>query len=361
MSKPNNSRDDAAAEQLMEFLGTVSKFLIMAGGIVILVGAGLMFYYIFAFAGVTDVAKEQQALGFVHLAQNLLMIALLAFGAATGFLWWQETRLTATHIGLVVLLAGAPFFVPMIQPDLKAHVQGAALQALQLNGIVFMVLAVIVMLAQAVIGVRERAEMGARADKLRQDKGIKPDRDAKNVLMGNCYQLPYCRKFVREKCPLYHARRACWREKVGCMCEEEVIRGAMEDRPIPKDALTAAKMIPYNNKISHAKKVERCKICVIYNEHQKHKYKVSVPVIIVGVIAFYAGMHGVLIAAVKAVFDKIDSVVSHVSVSGNGTNINDALDKSSIPFHEIFVAALMVLILANLLRASEWVFFKAKL
>ena len=60
------------------------------------------------------------------------------------------------------------------------------------------------------------------------------------------------------------------------MCEEDVIRGAMEGRVISKDALVAATMIPRNNKLTIAQKKERCKTCVIYNEHQKHKYRASV-------------------------------------------------------------------------------------
>src|SRR5205823_3893098 len=117
-----------------------------------------------------------------------------------------------------------------------------------------------------------------KKDTLKYGKGIKEEQNIRNTFMGKCWQLPYCRKFVRERCLIYHSRRTCWKERVGCMCEEEVIRNAMENRTIPKDAVAAAKYIPVNNRITMAQKRERCRQCVIFNEHLKHQYRLFLPV-----------------------------------------------------------------------------------
>src|SRR5262249_14119457 len=135
--------------------------------------------------------------------------------------------------------------------------------------------------------VRIRVREGARADQLKYGKGVKEEKDIRNVLLGRCWQLPYCRKFVRERCPIYHARRTCWKERVGCMCEESVIRNAMSGRVIPADAVAAAKFIPQNHKLTMEQKKERCRQCVIYLEHQKHKYKLAMPAAIGGMAVVY--------------------------------------------------------------------------
>ncbi|MFX8664601.1 hypothetical protein ABTM59_19190, partial [Acinetobacter baumannii] len=62
------------------------------------------------------------------------------------------------------------------------------------------------------------------------------------------------------------------------MCEEQVIQDAMAGKIIPKDMVKAAAMIPRNNKLTMAQKMQRCRQCVIFNERQKHKYNAALPV-----------------------------------------------------------------------------------
>jgi hypothetical protein len=173
--------------------------------------------------------------------------------------------------------------------------------------------------------------------------------------MGKCWQLPFCRKFVREKCPIYHAKTACWKELVGCMCEESVIRNAMENKPIPKDALLAAKMIPRNNKLTEAQKKERCRNCVIYNEHQRHKYKLYMPSVVLTFLAIYALFHGPLIAAVNGLVSSVNRVVHRV-----------ALDTSGKPFQapafftETLLAVFFIIGLTYAMKTLEYLIFRAR-
>lgn len=360
MQQGRQNREDQLTENFLQVLGGISKFLIAVGGLASLACAGLLFYFIFAYSGTIEANKLKQAAELIPTIKTILTVSLLAFGAGSGFLWWQEPQLSISHILTSVALAGAPFYIPALQPDLKNAVQAQSLGAVQNAGTLFLVLATLVIVGQIVVSLRERMAHGMKADQLKHGKNIKLEKDAKNVLMGSCWQLPYCRKFVREKCPIFHSKRTCWREKVGCMCEEEVIRGAMENRLIPKDALAASKMIPYNNRITMQQKQERCKQCVIYNEHQKHKYKVSVPVIVVGTILVYIGLHGALIATLKGVFSRVDTILSSISVSGQ-TNISQQISGAAIPFHEVFLAAIMLSAMAYLLKTAEYIFFKIKL
>jgi hypothetical protein len=182
--------------------------------------------------------------------------------------------------------------------------------SLQTGGLLFGVIAIVVLVGDISSRAKDRFRVGAKADQLKYGKGVKEEGDKQNVFMGKCWQLPFCRKFVREKCPIYHSKRTCWRELVGCMCEEEVIRGAMENRVISKDALVAATMIPRNNKLTAGQKKERCKTCVIYNEHQKHKYRASVWGVLAGSVGLYFLLHYPLLLATKGLIGGMSKVLN---------------------------------------------------
>ena len=47
---------------------------------------------------------------------------------------------------------------------------------------------------------------------------------------GACWDMAYCRGFVRDVCPAFKARKSCWRIKVGCYCDEQTILLAMRVR-----------------------------------------------------------------------------------------------------------------------------------
>jgi hypothetical protein len=139
------------------------------------------------------------------------------------------------------------------------------------------------------------------------------------------------------------------------MCEEEVIRGAMENKPIPKDSLMAATYIPRNMKLTIDQKRDRCKSCVIYNEHQKHKYKAAMPLTLLGLAAIYFFFHGPLISAVGALMGGLDKLVGRVTL--NQVHASDA----PTAFQELLLACIMVIVLAYAMKVLEYVIFKLKI
>jgi hypothetical protein len=221
----------------------------------------------------------------------------------------------------------------------------------------------IVVVADIIVRSRTRAREGAKADQLKLGKGLKEEKDIRNVFMGKCWQLPYCRKFVRERCPIFHARRTCWKEQVGCMCEESVIRNAMEGRVIPADAVAAAKFIPENRKLTPQQKSERCRSCVIYNEHQKHKYKLALPTMILAFGAVYAVFRPQMVSGIQGAMSGINKFVGSATLSQDGGKdlTKTGLGSGDVPFAEIIVVALLVVALAYMIRLVEYLLFKAKI
>jgi hypothetical protein len=221
---------------------------------------------------------------------------------------------------------------------------------------------VLTLLIDLFIRVRIRAQEGARAEQLKFGKGMKEERDIRNVFLGKCWQLPYCRKFVRERCPIYHARRTCWQERVGCMCEESVIQNAMEGKVIPSDVVAAAKFIPRNSKLTPGQKAERCRQCIIYNEHQKHKYQLALPLTALVLIGIYAALHNPLKGMVENMLYNADSQMGKISFDENRNPDSDvtSLKGGVIPYAEIILVAFFLIAFAYIVRVLEYMVFKLK-
>jgi hypothetical protein len=341
------------SETLQELLEGVCKTLVYVGILATLAGAGLLIYYCFAAAGNADVAKA--ALSKIGILDKVLYAGVSALAVGTTVLFWGEQTLAILQLIVAAILYTSPLWLnSLIASPGDAAKQSMA--ALQNGGILLGAIAICVLLADISTRTRDRFKVGAKADLMKYGKGVKEEPDKQNVFMGRCWQLPYCRKFVRERCPIYHARRTCWRELVGCMCEEDVIRGAMENRVISKDALSAANMIPRNNKLTVSQKRERCKTCVIYNEHQKHKYKAAVPGVLCGFAFIYILAHGPLVSITQVLIDKMSGIVHSVTLVGGSTKSGD----TNTVFAEGLLVVFFILGISYAMKILEYMIFTLK-
>jgi hypothetical protein len=319
--------------------------------------AAFSIYTAMVFSGGSVQAGEAQALSNIELFQKLIVSGMLAAGIGAAYLFWGEELLSAILLVVSALLYFSPLLLTSfagVQSENKV-VQGA-LATVQMGGSVLGLLSIVVLVFDIANRVKIRSQQGARADQLKYGKGVKEEADRQNVFMGKCWQLPFCRKFVRDRCPIYHARRTCWKEQVGCMCEEQVIRDAMEGKVIPKDEVIAASMIPRNNKLTVAQKFERCRQCVIYNEHQKHKYRALLPTVIIGFIAFYAVFRIPLLAATEGMVNAMSRIVGKLTFST--TNADKVV---SAPFQELLLICFLIISLTYALKVLEHAIFKLKL
>jgi len=355
----NNSNRDLA-HGFMDFLGQCAKLLMWAGGLVSVAVLGILIYYVFAFATGASKAAEAQAISNLALFQSTLSLSLVAFAVGASFLWWGEPKLPITLFVVAALVAGGPFYLPLLGP-VKSAVPARAVQSMQDAGTIFFVIAAGVIVAEIAIRIKERISVGMKADQLKFGKGIKEEVGQKNVFLGKCWQLPYCRKFIRERCPIYHSGRTCWRERTGCMCEEEVIRGAMENKVIPKDALKAAAMIPRNTRLTAIQKIARCRQCVIYNEHQKQKYKLWLNVTIVACLGVGYMMWTPLVTLLQNSMAGIDSLASSALAGTVHTGLHEFATTTTVPIMQILAGALMLILFAYVLKTLEYLIFTLKI
>jgi len=361
MSRPGEygtGRD--LSESFQNLLNGLARLLFFLGLAASLVAISFLVYYV-TLNTAQGGPNFKQAQSLISTFNSVLVVGLIATLIGGGYMFWGEELLAP----LMLVGAGAIVFSPLYLPSMISGGQvspigQASLTALQSGGTIFGVGAIFLLIGDIAVRVKARAAQGMKADQLKYGKGIKAEKDVQNVFMGKCWQLPYCRKFVRERCPIYHSRRACWRELAGCMCEEKLIQNAMSNVAIPRDAVAAAEYIPKNSKLTLEQKRERCRNCVIYNEHQKHKYKLFLPGTFFAFALVYGLFRGPLLAMTGSLISGIDKVLGKATFTSQSV-VEKQITGSPIPFQEFFLVCLLIVAMTYTMRVVEYCIFKLKI
>ncbi|MBS1706140.1 MAG: hypothetical protein JST40_09720 [Armatimonadetes bacterium] len=348
-----------ANDTVTGILESLARLLFWGGLLGVLVALGFLGYYFSVFSSSSiPPAQQQQSIALMY---KLLLPCIFAVGVGSSFLFWSEEVLGPLQLIGAALLYFAPVYLPtVLSVSNITSGSSAAAQTIQMSGLILGAFAALCITADLSSRIKLRVREGAKADQIKIGKGIKEERDIQNVFLGKCWQLPYCRKFVREKCPIYHAKRTCWKERVGCMCEETVINNAMLGKVVPKDSLTAVSLIPRNDKIGPIAKAERCRQCVIYNEHQKHKYKAALPAVMILIASMYIFGKGMLLTMLAGVLHSAEKVLSVATFQQDGKPLAPN-DSQMMWFQEILLVAILFVLMAYLLKLVEYLVFKLKI
>jgi hypothetical protein len=324
------------------------------GGMITLVLSIAVTIYLMTVAG-GDASKAPTIANSISLFSKGIMIGVVAMVISSAWLYWEEEIMVAVNVIIALALFFSPAWLPSVLSVQTNVGVDAGYQSLANGGKLYLGFALAILVADIALRIRARMVHGTKADLLKYGKNVKEEVEKQNILMGKCWQLPYCRKFVREKCPIFHAKVTCWRELVGCMCEEAVIRTAMENKPVSKEALLSGAAIPRNNKLTVSQKRDRCKNCVIYNEHQKHKYKVAMPAVVIGYALVY-----ILLKAPIA--DMINGLLGGASNAVRGLTAGAIKEVNTGDyFTQFLVGAFVLVMMAYTIKLVEYALFKLKI
>ena len=373
MATNKNPQTSPSPYQVKEdWLTTIFEW---AGGKLLIIGitlcvislAGFIYYIHILSSQYLEQNQLNDALNFIGYLQYGIIFGSLLFAGGMLCMFWGDIALPLVLFIVAVVFFTSEhwigFFVQIRETNPESYqLVQRSLASIGIAGIILGIIAVITQIIDVSIRMRMRALYGAKGDLMKYGSGVKEQEEIRNVFMGKCWQLPFCRKFVREKCPIYHSRRTCWKERVGCMCEEDVIRGAMEGNVIPRDAVAAAKFIPYNRKLTPAQKAERCRQCVIYNEHQRQKYKLLVPLSLLTVGGIYVLFKEPLLANTHKMMQNFDQAFGRFTFATGTTETGERV--ASAPpglLTEFILIALALLVLAQIMKVVEFCIFKLKI
>jgi hypothetical protein len=188
----------------------------------------------------------------------------------------------------------------------------------------------------------------------------------RQVFLGRCWEGPFCKDHIRQKCPIFIEKKGpCWRRKEGCMCEERIVLHAMI-APDWKDQMTRANQAlsmgtGARSVLSPEAKRERCRSCIIYNEHQRQKQKALTTLTLIGVPALLIVNFGRLQTLVGQFLAMMDHAAQHFSFTGTSTGLAFLHGDSYAIFAWVMIFVFAVVLLSQALKLVEYACFTLKI
>ena len=368
MSKRPSIQQEYQRQLMLRWITTITQWLMSAGAILFVLGLVYLLYAVlFANLDSQSFTPQDQA----RIRDNLALAGnALLLGAGFIVIGLAWNYLEEPLVGVALLVGAALFYwgLPLLIGQFSALPNPGMLGDFALSRlrnvawVLFppgLLLTVFVSLSHAI----KRLRYGSSLDQtLRLGAGVGKQQVSQRFL-GKCWQLPYCRDYVRERCPIYHARRTCWREGVGCMCEEKNIALALKDVRISDDPEKNAKYIPHNTTLSKRELKQRCNECVIYNEHQRQKYQLLAPLTVGTVIGIAYFFREPLRAQMVNLMGAIDALLARFTLmpSEASKGVLKAAAQTSEVAALVLYIALVIVVLSYALRIVETVVFKWKL
>lgn len=371
----------------------------------VVVSGALMLYLLWGlFTGkLADVANQspaevQQALQTIGTLSLALNISLVLTLISAVFLYYDEDSLGWALVLLGAFLAfGLQFLMDFLFTSDKARlmsgrVSEATLREIHLAAILIGAPGILLVLRSMVVRIFSGRQEDLTA--VTYGKDAKQEAGQPSALIGafaRCWQLPFCRESLRKKCPIYHARTRCWKERIGCMCEENIIRLAMggdeateppadmskqsgfvpigdliarseqeERKKIPTRPGPRGVRIPTNPHLTEAQKRMRCQNCIIYNEHQRLKYQLLSPVVTLAVPVLVFWRFENLRGLIATLLRTLDTVVGRLTFSNAGASDLTRNVTGSLPVEVILIVSFTLVLMTWALRFLEYLVFRLK-
>jgi hypothetical protein len=371
MSRSSRSPEELVLPQsILSFTSAV-----MSLGFVV-AGASILYLLFGLFFGLNDfgsweAARQRQMLSNIDLAGTGLLIALgVASLCVVLNFWYEETAGYVVLVAALLIGIGLPMAYPLLveagQPNRGILVALSKMgPASILPGVVGGILVLRDLASKMLLTLRRRT---VEAEDMQYGKDAhKADRPIRMSLMAKCWEGAYCRDFVRAHCPIFIKKATCWKERRGCYCEEEIVStAAMKTKGL---ALEMAPDSRFNNAnpsrpgkrilLSDAQKVERCRNCIVYNEHQRDKYKVLLPIVVVFVAGICFLLAPVMREWIASGMTGFESAINRFSFSGT-TEKAVKLTRPNETAQWIVVIAFSVMVLSKTLQTLEWAVFEKK-
>jgi len=212
-------------------------------------------------------------------------------------------------------------------------------------------------------------EAPTRRARLEEREGVERPKAAKAkrvpwYRLARCWEMPFCHEAIKEMCPAYKARKSCWRIGQGCNCDpyliEALLRKGAGKEVSPQDATYMRTDLAEGRKTS-SQRTRECRNCPIFIEHQRQKFRVLNPVLIVATVilllAAYPVMRGLYAAFIRTV-----ATLANRLAYGSQVPVGDwvmALDSPTVWIFFYIIVGLLVM--SYVLKAIEWAILVRKI
>ena len=367
MDQEQYSRTGASTPVMLGFANNIFHVCIVVFGL----STAYLLYGVFFGLGdfaSWDRARQITMMGNINLAGNAMLAAAVLGAICSVVLFWYEE---AAGYVIAVLAGGLYFGVPMAfasmggEPSVAMRMTVAKFPVAALAPSLIAVILVVRDLIVRLVGSLERQSKVASDMQFGKD-AKREERPMRMSLIGKCWEGAYCRDYIRTHCPIFQAKDTCWQRRRGCYCDEEIVNTATK-----KSRGTVLEMAPnesqnYANSttkkavfLSNEQKVERCRNCIIYNEHQREKYKVLLPVVMVVAIALCAFLGYQMRDSVGSAMNVIEMTIRRFAFTGDPTTVIKVAKPNESAVWA-FVLAGSIMVIAKIIQVLEWAIFEKK-
>jgi hypothetical protein len=214
----------------------------------------------------------------------------------------------------------------------------------------------------------QRRRAGEEEAKKARRKAVKPPRE--NVF-AKCWDMPFCHDAVRELCPAFKAHKTCWKFGRGCNCDPDLVETLIASRVSgpgrgarDSEGAFIRSELEADTATRHSERTIPCSKCPIYTEHQRRKFKVVNPLLIVVTVAVFAIFYAPLCGVYTSLALGIARLISGVGISQTGSAQTQewwANYLNTPALQGAFVVIVGLFALAWILRLGEWLVLEKKL
>ena len=148
------------------------------------------------------------------------------------------------------------------------------------------------------------------------------------------------------------------------MCEERIVLQAMITTDWKQQSQEAVKALDSRGPrkiLTPEAKRERCRNCVIYNEHQRQKHKALTIATLIGMPSILIWQFPLFQALIGSLLNVLDSMTKRFSFSPDASGIAQLHNGAYSIIAWVFLAALGVILLSQALKVIEYFCFKLKI
>ncbi len=331
----------------------------------------LVFLLVVVWGGHVSAAAKPDGQDRAYLAQSVeIATQMLVIGAivAVASLVIRFPREESLGQGLSLVGGGLYFGVPVLfgwTVDARG-ITGSAIfasivRAIRLAGAIALLPGLTLVLRDAILRIWTGTSVKRVIERRWGDEDERRKKKHKPRVLASCWDMEFCREFVRKVCPAWEGRKSCWRIKTGCYCDERTILRAMtaggKDNTYAQGIIRSLELDkPGESRLSQKLKRDRCRRCLIYSEHQRQKYRLLSPMVFPAVLLLLYAYYGEISSAVWSVLEKADRFMSFLTYRPEGAAYSFSSDARFLT--TLAIVWLTIIVISYSLRALEYLVFE---
>lgn len=182
--------------------------------------------------------------------------------------------------------------------------------------------------------------------------------------LARCWEMPFCHEAIMEMCPAFKARKSCWRLRQGCNCDPYLIeallrKGAGKEISMQDAAYLRTDLVEGRKTSSH--RTRECRNCPIFIEHQRQKFRVLNPLLIIATIIALLAAYPIMRGLYTTFIRTVATLANHLAY-GSQVPVGDwvmALDSPTVWIFFYIIVGLLVM--SYVLKAIEWAILVRKI